>query len=267
MSQEDKITPMPLVWPLEGTPPQDFHGIDSSLVLYAIGDIHGRLDLLEELLALIDDDISASKIGTPAKLIFLGDYIDRGLQSAGVIDRLMELQSTALNSVFLRGNHEQAALDFITDKQSGSGWLSVGGAETCFSYGVKVSPANLMGRDLSELQFSLRNALPKEHLAFLMETAFLHTEGDYLFVHAGINPKAGLKDQTSDDLIWIRRPFLDSSNWHGKLVIHGHSIDQQVQVRSNRIGIDTGAYLTGVLTALKIDSESMCLLQTGMVRE
>ncbi len=267
MSLEDKVKPAPLLWPLDGTPPLDFHGIDSALVLYAIGDIHGRLDLLEELLALIDDDISASKVGAPAKLIFLGDYIDRGLQSSGVINRLLELQCTALNSVFLRGNHEQAALDFITGKQSGSGWLSVGGAETCFSYGVKVSPPNLIGRDLSELQFSLRNAVPKEHLAFLKETAFLHTEEDYLFVHAGINPNADLEDQISDDLIWIRRPFLDSSNWHGKLVIHGHSIDQQVQVRSNRIGIDTGAYLTGVLTALKIDSDGMSLLQTGMARE
>jgi serine/threonine protein phosphatase 1 len=228
--------------------------------VYAIGDIHGRLDLLRRLHEQIARDIAAASPQRPV-VVYLGDYIDRGPDSRGVIDLLRE-PSLPAEPVHLLGNHEAMLLEFLDQPESGLKWLYNGGAATLLSYGVELASEAYRGEQLTALQAKLRRALPGPHAAFLQGLARWHREGDYLFVHAGIRPGVPLAAQDDDDLIWIREDFLASGADHGAVVVHGHTIESKVQVKRNRIGIDTGAYATGTLTCLVLDGDRRSFLQT-----
>lgn len=239
-------------------------GVPDGTRVYAIGDIHGRADLLARLLDMIGDDAEAAD---PARrvLICLGDYIDRGLESRQVIDMLLDKPFEGFETVFLRGNHEQALLDFLGDKSFGPSWFAFGGDATLYSYDVRYA-ADLDRRerlDVAHRDFTQR--LPPRHLAFLQALPYCHVEGDYFFVHAGIQPGTPLDRQTAKDMLWIRDPFLDSTADHGKIIVHGHTILTDVtepDIRANRIGIDTGAYDSGRLTALVVEGDRRRFLQT-----
>lgn len=220
---------------------------------YAVGDIHGRLDLLEELLEALEEDIAA-RPPKPTFVIFLGDFVDRGPDSAGVIERLRTWQPRGVEPVFLAGNHEEMLLRIMAGKAANvHRWLEFGGKECVASYGV--DPAQLERLDDRRAGELLRNAVPQEHRTFLESLGDSFRFGDYLFVHAGIRPGVALGEQTTADLRWIRDPFLSDTTEHGFVVVHGHTIFDEVDERTNRIGIDTGAYRTGVLTALGIEDD------------
>ena len=191
--------------------------------VYAIGDIHGRLDLLKMLVAAIEEDQRLLPPGRPT-VVFLGDYVDRGPDSCGIIDWLCERPLPDFERVHLRGNHEEWFEEFLTDISVGPSWLYCGGVATLASYGIRAAlgednPARLMG-----LQSDLAAALPGSHRAFLRALDHYHEIGGYLFVHAGVRPGVPLAEQSLDDLLWIRDSFLHASADHGHVVVHGHSI-------------------------------------------
>ena len=229
--------------------------------LYAIGDVHGRDDLLGDLLARIDAD---SEGRGPAKrvLVFLGDLVDRGQSSAEVVERLRTFTPAGTRLVFLAGNHEEVLLRIIDgDVRLVTDWLRFGGAECLRSYGADPQQLHRMAPDKAlEL---IRNAIPADHIEFLRSFDDTFRAGDYLFVHAGIRPGVPLAEQDPSDLRWIREPFLTDRAEHGYLVVHGHTIRENVDERANRIGIDTGAYRTGVLTAVALEGADRWFLQSG----
>lgn len=227
---------------------------------YGVGDIHGRLDLLEQLLDKIHDDL-ARRPARKVLLIFVGDLIDRGPNSAEVVERLRTYERAGVRTVFLLGNHEEVLLrvmggeaDLITK------WRWFGGTECLQSYGVDTS--NLAGMTEEEALALVRSAIPKEHVEFFESFDDSCRFGDYLFVHAGIRPGVEFDQQRQSDLRWIREPFLFDETDHGFVVVHGHTIRPEVEVRPNRIGIDTGAFRTGVLTALAIEGQDSWFLDT-----
>ena len=228
---------------------------------YAIGDIHGRLDLLDELLALIETDDS-SRLAVKTTIVFLGDLIDRGPQSAQVVERLRRYRPSFAKTVFLTGNHEEVLLRVLAgDLEVLPDWLRFGGAECLRSYGV--DPVDLQSLSRSEALKRLRSAIPKEHVKFLSSFVDTASFGKYLFVHAGIRPGVPLSQQLPRDLRWIRMPFLEDPTDHGCIVVHGHTISEDVDTRRNRIGVDTGAYSTGILTALGVEGDERWLVQTA----
>jgi serine/threonine protein phosphatase 1 len=220
---------------------------------YAVGDIHGRLDLLEPLLDKIADDARAR----PSKrtyIVFLGDLIDRGPDSAGVVERLRNYRPDFATPVFLAGNHEEVMLRVLGgEPEILRDWLKFGGAECLASYGVDSSALTRMEPDKAlEL---MRSRVPAAHIDFLESFADTFRFGDYLFVHAGIRPGIPLDEQDQFDLRWIREPFLSGTHEHGPIVVHGHTIVTKVEERAHRICIDTGAYHSGILTAVGIEDE------------
>jgi len=229
---------------------------------YVIGDVHGKLDLLEELLAKIDRDLER----LPAKkvvLVFVGDLIDRGPDSAAVIDLLRTYRRPGAKTVFILGNHEEVMLRILDGDASHIGqWLKFGGAQCLASYGL--DPSGLAALGEAEAVAAIRGAIPAEHSRFLHGFADSFRFGDYLIVHAGIRPGVGLEQQLQSDLRWIREPFLGDRSDHGFVVVHGHTITDGVEVRPNRIGIDTGAYASGVLTALAIQGAERWVIATGV---
>lgn len=228
--------------------------------VYAIGDIHGRYDLLCALEGRILED-AARHPDKERILVYLGDYIDRGAESREVIEHLSGSQSSGVRSVFLMGNHEQSMLGFLEDPMGYAPWLHYGGLATLGSYGIDPPP---FGTDsqLEALAEALREALPAHHLAFLSQLRDYYVLGDYLFVHAGIRPGVPIEAQSRGDLLWVRGAFLESSKRHPKIVVHGHNIADEPQVRPNRIGIDTGAYASGRLTCLVLEGESRQFIDT-----
>ncbi len=230
--------------------------------VYAIGDVHGRLDLLDELLWRILDD-AARAADAVRHIVFLGDLIDRGPDSAGVIERLAGEPPDGFGVLFLRGNHEAALLEFLTDTRVGPGWLAYGGLATLASYGVPAPAEDGRHEGLADTQARLRAALPPRHLRFLRDLRTSATIGDYLFVHAGVRPGVPLERQKVRDLLWIREEFLTSAADHGKVVVHGHTITPEPVVRPNRIGIDTGAYATNRLTCVVLDGTERRFIMTG----
>lgn len=227
---------------------------------YAIGDIHGRYDLLDELLRRIDRDDEA-RGETDTRLLFLGDYIDRGPDSASVIELLIKLDTGDERVVFLGGNHEEVLIAVAEgNRKAAALFHKMGGRETLLSYGAaaadydKADPAGVI--DL------VRAHIPTEHLAWLRRLRHSYRAADYYFAHAGIRPGIPLDQQQGADLRWIRGEFLNDEGDHGAVVVHGHSVRTDVEERSNRIGIDTGAYASGRLTALAIEGEQRWLLQT-----
>jgi len=228
---------------------------------YAVGDIHGRLDLLELLLERIESDI-ADNPRVKTNIVFLGDVVDRGPHSAEVVERLRSYSNPHASAHFIMGNHEEVMLRVIGgEKDVLSSWLRFGGAETLKSYGLR--PRELAKMPDEERVAALRSAIPLSHRQFLGSFSDSISFGDYLFVHAGIRPGVDLAEQTQYDLRWIRDPFLDDETDHGFVVVHGHTISNAVDVAPNRIGIDTGAYCTGVLTALAIEGPKRWLIQTS----
>jgi len=227
--------------------------------VYAVGDIHGRCDLLQALLEQVWTDAAQTECANT--LVFLGDYIDRGPQSREVIDLLLGLPRPGWEFVMLRGNHEQMALAFCEDAAVYRTWRDYGGAQTLASYGVR-PPAFDSAEEFTKAREVFVGMLPLSHRDFLMALPYSHAVGDYLFVHAGIRPGIPLDAQAPDDMMWIRDDFLSSGRMWGKVVVHGHSPSERPVVRKNRIGIDTGAYATGCLTALVLEGEGRRFLST-----
>ncbi|NNE86083.1 MAG: serine/threonine protein phosphatase [Alphaproteobacteria bacterium] len=221
--------------------------VPAGTIVYAIGDIHGRLDLLQQLEAKIERD--AARVGAERQIIVcLGDYIDRGDNSYGVIEHLLNDPPTGFERFCLIGNHESYLLRFLEDTSLGAGWLANGGGETLSSYGV-ASPGKYNIEDrAAEVQDQLRDRLPEAHLAFLRALSLSHREGDYFFAHAGVKPGVSLESQDPHDLMWIREEFLAHKSDFGAVVVHGHSIKSEAENLANRIGVDTGAYASGRLT-------------------
>ncbi len=220
--------------------------------VYAVGDIHGRLDLLDQLLWQIERD-AASGADLVKYLVFLGDYVDRGPDSAMVIERLSGTPLPGFGAIHLRGNHEAAMLEFINKPEAGADWLEYGGRATLASYGVPAPAEDAPPEHVAEARQRFAEALPAHHRTFLAGLRSSIAIGDYLFVHAGIRPGLPLHRQRDEDLMWIRREFLTSHLDHGKVVVHGHTIAEQPEIRFNRIGIDTGAYASNRLTALVLE--------------
>jgi len=231
------------------------------LRIYVVGDIHGRLDLLTLLHGKIMADM-ASAPSAPPHLVYLGDYVDRGLESRGVIDFLLKGPPPGFGVDYLKGNHEAAMLDFLKDPQTGSGWLAIGGQATLYSYGVATPKGVVSAEALVNIQRQFLEALPLHHVAFLENLKPSVDYGDFFFAHAGIRPGCELEAQSEEDLLWIRDDFLRSDEAFCKVIVHGHTVTPKPEFRSNRIGIDTGAFATGVLTCLVIDGHQMRLLHT-----
>lgn len=238
--------------------------VDGGLV-YAIGDIHGCYDAMKALLADIARDCAERAAGRRPALIFLGDYVDRGPHSHKVLEALVWLQRRADVEVhLLKGNHEQALLAFLDAPQDGGGWLRFGGAETLAAYGV-VPPGPYDAEDAYvRARDELMERMPASHLRLLERLELMVVVGDYAFVHAGVRPGTPLADQTETDLLWIRQGFLDAAGPLEKVVVHGHTwLDARPQLLEHRIGLDTGAYATGVLTALRLEDGERAVLQAG----
>lgn len=219
--------------------------------VYAVGDIHGCAALFDDLLARIVADHARR----PAKrlvLVLLGDLIDRGIDSAGVVERALGLQASFDEVHVITGNHEELLLLAIDGDRDATRLFSrVGGRETMLSYGVTEAAYDLA--DFTELAELMRVHIPEAHVEFLRGLENVVEIGDYAFVHAGIKPGVPLADQRREHLRWIRGEFLEHRGAHPRFIIHGHTITETVDERTNRIGIDTGAYATGRLTAIGLD--------------
>lgn len=231
-------------------------------VVFAVGDVHGRSDLLAALLQEISLDPAVG--AGAATLVFVGDYVDRGPDARGVVDQLLSLRARGLGApVFLRGNHDQMLLDFLADPATGSGWMSVGGSATLTSYGLAPPGLSAELAAWAPIARDFADALTPAHRVFLEDLQLFYRSGDYVFVHAGVRPGRPLERQTARDLLWIRQGFLNDRRPLPWTVVHGHTPCESVHADLRRIGIDTGAYVTDVLTALRLEGAARELLQTG----
>ena len=240
--------------------------------IYAIGDIHGRHDLLERLIVEIEADANDLPADTRVTIVFLGDYIDRGLQSRDVIELFLSDRLDKFETVFLMGNHEEALLKFLEDESFGSQWVRYGGGETLYSYGFQ--PPNTRGSLGSHeamaaaraawttLWSAFRERLPQAHLDFYRSLKPYHSAGDYLFVHAGLRPDISISEQSTRDMLWIRDEFLDDTRQFSHLIVHGHTPAEDVFQDNRRIGLDTGAFLSGKLSAARFFGEEIIFLTT-----
>ncbi len=272
--------------PAEGMQPRT----PADTVVYAIGDLHGSVHLLEEILCGIRRD-SRERGALRRVAVFLGDYVNRGEDSRAVVERVLDPGLPGFEIVALKGNNEDLLLRFLDgDLSVVTHWLDYGGTETMAHYGIAAcNPRTPDPRELEELRWKsdtladygvsaavtpqldeailreLRRrftaALPQRHLGFFRGLGIAHREGDYYFVHAGIRPGVALDAQADLDCMWIRQRFLESDADHGAVVVHGHSITPEPEVRANRIGIDTGAYRSGVLTCLVLEGAERGFLQ------
>jgi len=229
---------------------------------YVIGDVHGRTDLLRQLHAMIADD-AASRGWARNQLIYLGDYIDRGPDSRGVMALAMSNDPPGFGKLHLRGNHEAMLLDFLENPYSGSAWLNIGGDAVLREYGIAAPSEFSQPEQLAHAAKLLAEAMLPSELAFLQNLKPCHRAGGYFFTHAGVRPGVQLDMQQEQDLVWIRRPFLNHNNDFGAIVVHGHTVCNEVEIKTNRIGIDTGAHATGRLTCLILEANRRWLLQTG----
>lgn len=228
------------------------------LRIYAIGDIHGCAGLLDRLTGLIEEDCAAAS--AVPQLVFLGDYLDRGPDSLGVIERLLAIAEQRPNAVFLKGNHEAVFLDFLAHPAEFEDWLHWGGAETLESYGV----SRPWRRPAEELAEEMRRRMPERHLAFLRRLELSRVFGDYFFVHAGVRPDIPLDAQDERDLLWIRGDFHHAAAEArpDKVIVHGHQPTKKPVDAGWRIGVDTGACFSGSLTAVVLEGESRRFLST-----
>lgn len=239
----------------ESTP--GYPGLPDDVVLYVIGDIHGCLDPLQKTLAAIDQDRARTKPLYYAE-IYLGDYVDRGPDSAGVIECLAR-RARVHKAVFLKGNHDAMMQEFAAGRRTLADWLPYGGADTLRSYGAtpEAIAANAEG---------LRHLIPAQHADFLAACEYSFEVEDYFFVHAGVRPGRPLHLQVPEDLMWIRDDFLNHRGNLGAIVVHGHTPVEAAEFKVNRIGIDTGAYMTGQLSCLRIDGTGPRILGVAEAR-
>lgn len=227
--------------------------------IYAIGDIHGRADLLDMMAGEIEADLSSTPVAA-ASAVFLGDYVDRGPHSSRVLERLAR-RDFPVPFVALRGNHEQMFLNFLAEPAYLATWRQFGGLEALHSFGVDLRDAR-DGRGYEHAHAGLIEAMSPEARTFLEQTATSFQAGDYFFCHAGVRPNVPLAAQQDKDLMWIRDDFLRSPAYHGKVVVHGHTPVGEPEERPNRINIDTGAYVSGRLTCLVLEGQSRRFLST-----
>ena len=231
--------------------------------VYAIGDIHGRADLLAQIHRQIQEDAANAPPRIAKTVVYLGDYVDRGLGSKGVIDLLCAAPLGDFETVYLKGNHEDALLRFLGDISIGPDWFVIGGDATVLSYGVRIPTGLSSAQRLEHVWRDLRTRIPQNHLEFLSSLDLMYQSGDYVFVHAGIKPGTPLENQDPDDLMWIRDEFLGSRQDHGKVIVHGHSPMKRADIQTHRIGIDTGAVATNVLTCLVLEGATQRFLATA----
>jgi len=246
-----------LTWKLLASAPETRPCVPAGRRIYAIGDIHGRADLLSELLTRIDDDLRARPIADAIQ-VFLGDYIDRGPNSRRVIDLLIARQRQR-DVLFLKGNHEECALQFFSDPTVLPAWQSIGGVHTLLSYGVTPTRGD-DPESHQKVSTALREAMPDSHRRFMGGLALSFACGDFFFVHAGVRPGIPLQRQSQRDLLWIRDDFLLHEGDFGMVVVHGHTPIYKPEIRSNRINIDTGAYATNQLTCLILERDNIAFL-------
>src|SRR5262249_25498298 len=220
--------------------------------LYIIGDIHGRSELLDRMTNEIERDL-AQHPADAAVTVTLGDYIDRGPDSRGVLERLARNRFPT-QYIGLKGNHEELLETFMADPGIGPQWRSLGGLETLHSYGVPVGPL-LRGKGFEEASRAIREAIPQEHLEFLGSLRLCSSNSRYFLCHAGVRPGVALEKQQPRDMLWIREEILNSRKDFGKIVVHGHTPVEEPQILPNRINIDTGAFATGRLTCLVLDRD------------
>lgn len=221
---------------------------------YAVGDIHGRSDLLADMCALLERrSLDDTRLGGPPIVIFLGDYVDRGHDSAGVIEQLVSRAPRGCECRFLRGNHEQSLIAFLANPAGNRGWLLQGGAETLMSYGVRPPAFNDPAPLWRQAADTLKACMPAEHLAFLGGLERYAELGGYAFVHAGVDASAPLAKQTDEALYWSRSSFIASKRPFTHRVVHGHTPVDEPYADSRRIAVDTGAYASGTLTAVRLE--------------
>ena len=223
--------------------------------LYAIGDIHGRSDLLVEAHSLIDRDVLRRGVKDRSLEIYIGDYVDRGPDSKGVLDLLIA-RSRAARIVALRGNHEIAMESFLRLVPF-EDWRALGGLETILSYGVDARSLLERG-DIQPQDLAMK--MPVSHFRFFSTLNVIWRVGQYCFVHAGLRPGIAIERQSADDLVWIRGDFLNFAGDFGAIVVHGHSPVEEVDFLPNRINIDTGAYATNRLSVIRIDGDGVSVL-------
>jgi serine/threonine protein phosphatase 1 len=231
--------------------------------VYAIGDIHGRADLLLRLLDQLRRDAQQGEFDGRPILIFLGDYVDRGFQSRDVIDILLSDAVSPFETYFLKGNHEAAMLQFLNDPSIGPRWAEYGGAETLVSYGIQPPRTRTSLDDWMRASDELKQVLPHSHLHFLSNLDLSVRIGDYVFVHAGVRPGVPLDQQSEYDMLWIRDDFLSDRKPLGAVIVHGHTPTSAPHKDSRRVGLDTGAYLSGRLTAARFEHDRVEFIATG----
>jgi serine/threonine protein phosphatase 1 len=237
-------------------------GTDGELV-YAVGDVHGCYDLLKSALAQIAEDALIEAKGRTPVLVLLGDYIDRGPDSAKVLQALVWLRRRGEFALrLLKGNHEQALLGFLEEPEQGGQWLDYGGVQTLASYGVAAPDADAGAAAWRAARDALLDQMPASHLQLLGDLELMAMVGDYAFVHAGVRPDRLLTEQTEAELLWIRRGFVDAPGPFERLIVHGHTwVSAEPQILPHRLGLDTGAYATGVLTGVRLDGAAAQLFQ------
>lgn len=238
--------------------------IPEGVRLYAVGDIHGQFYLLRNLLAMILQDAHTAPEQTRRVVVYLGDYIDRGDASKAVIDLLLQDPLPGFESVYLKGNHEDAMENFLANPTPNHGWTVHGGMSTLLSYGVRIAAGGTSAENHATLlRDKLVEAIPPEHKTFFTGLRTRFEMGDYFFVHAGVRPGVALDQQNPDDFLWIREPFLSNRQKYDQFIVHGHTISDAPTRFNNRIGIDTGAYYSGKLTCLVLAGEEQRILSTG----
>lgn len=235
--------------------------VPSGALVYAIGDIHGRVEPLAGMLEKVRLDASRESADRRV-LVFLGDYVDRGPQSRQVVDLLLEDPAPEFEKVYLKGNHEAWLLAFLEDASVGGQWLAGGGHATLLSYGVAQPTRAPTVRSLESRREALAAAMPEKHKKFFAGLVNKHVEGGYAFAHAGIRPGVAWADQSEEDLLWGSGDFIEDERDHGKVIVHGHWYAREPVVRRNRIGIDTGAFATGRLTCLVLSGVTRRFLTT-----
>lgn len=261
-SPDDLREPRPLFSLFRKRKPESPPSTGGRLV-YAVGDVHGRLDLLGPLLRDIAEDALATRPAERPLLVMLGDYVDRGPDSKGVVDLLLEMKAYArIETRTLKGNHEEALLKFLDDPPFGGVWMDNGGGPALVSYGVQPPATRTDPEAWLETRDEFAAALPPAHRAFYENLELILTVGDYAFAHAGVRPGVAIEHQVERDLLWIRQEFLQATGPFGKVIVHGHTPSEEAQLTKHRLGVDTGAYATGVLTAVRLYGEDQRLMQS-----
>jgi serine/threonine protein phosphatase 1 len=234
--------------------------VPENMRVYAVGDIHGCAGLLDMMHTKIAEDAASSS--SEKHIVYLGDFTDRGSDSRGVVDRVLHEVPAGFTPHYIKGNHDQAVLEFLDGPETYRAWRNYGGAETLLSYGV-LPPLFDSSEQMAQARVALRAHMPDEHLQFFKSLELKLSIGDYLFVHAGIRPGVPIEEQDEQDLMWIREEFLSSDVWSGKVIVHGHTPLRAPVRTANRISVDTGAYFSGDLSCAVLEGTDCHFLQAN----